>query len=195
MNDIKASGEALNHSFNSLLDVSRLDAGVVEPSPRHFDLLTYMSPLVRDATALATEKRLIFKTSSNKCVVLADPVLLERILNNLISNAVTYTDDGSVSVDWRKLDNGRVRVLVEDTGIGIEEERLPHIFKRFYQVDDGVTRKAEGTGVGLALTRELVHLLSGEITAESELYFIEKECYQCNNKLKYQLGDSIFFEE
>ncbi|MDV7398867.1 ATP-binding protein, partial [Arthrospira platensis SPKY1] len=99
-----------------------------------------------------------------------DPDKISSILGNLLSNAIKFTPPGgAVTLAAGQADDGRFFLYVRDTGIGIPPGQLPHVFERFYQADDTATRRGEGTGIGLALTRELVKLLGGAIEAESVL--------------------------
>jgi CheY-like chemotaxis protein len=98
-----------------------------------------------------------------------DPDKIRDIVGNLLSNAIKFTPEGGQVSLYAGAEGGRFHLRVEDTGPGIAPGQLPHIFERFYQADDSATRRGEGTGIGLALTRELIRLLGGEITAASEL--------------------------
>jgi len=97
-----------------------------------------------------------------------DPVKLRQVLLNLLSNAVKYTDSGAISVRSESSD-GVVNFHVSDTGVGVSEEHLEKIFEPFWQVEHTTTRRAGGTGLGLAVTRQFVDLLSGSLRVESEL--------------------------
>jgi len=101
----------------------------------------------------------IIKTDQNKLV---------QVLNNLLSNAIKFTDEGSIRLEVKSSDNGGICFYVKDTGIGIPQEEKDNIFKRFYQVDASNKRKYGGTGLGLSIVEEIVNLLKGELTVESE---------------------------
>ena len=97
-----------------------------------------------------------------------DPEKIQDIISNLVSNALKFTPkDGAVQIECSSEKNDQFKLLVRDNGVGISPEKFPHIFERFYQADDSSIRNAEGTGIGLSLTKELVHLLGGEISVNS----------------------------
>jgi signal transduction histidine kinase len=98
----------------------------------------------------------------------ADPIRLQQIVNNLLSNAAKFTDEGTITAKAR-LDNGSVVIAIEDSGFGIAADKLEIIFERFRQADQSSTRKAGGTGLGLAITRQLVTMHGGDIWVESEV--------------------------
>jgi len=100
-------------------------------------------------------------------MIQADPLRLNQILTNLISNAVKFTEKGHVSVRAKQDNDEWMRIEVEDTGVGIDPENLEAIFEEFRQADGSSTRRAEGTGLGLAITRRLVQMHGGIITVES----------------------------
>ena len=97
------------------------------------------------------------------------PYALRQIILNLISNAAKFTEKGSITVEMSNHQQSEVQIRIIDTGIGISADGLKVIFERFSQVDGSSTRRAEGTGLGLTITRELIHLHGGEIYVESEL--------------------------
>src|SRR5690606_8926153 len=93
----------------------------------------------------------------------------EQVVNNLLSNALKFTTEGEVKLELKKNGKEQVQLVVVDSGIGIPATELPKIFDRFYQVDSSHTRKGEGTGIGLSLTKELIELMGGTIEVESEV--------------------------
>lgn len=173
---IGKSVNALVNMFDDLLDVSRLDAGIVEPRQQHFMLGPLFDRIYGDFAPIAQAKGLNFQLSDcmncngkNQCnvVIYSDPFLLERMLRNLISNAIRYTDSGGVVVRRTCLPN-KVTLEVFDTGIGIRPETLPHIFEEYYQADNPHRDRRKGLGLGLAIVRRIEELLDCRVQVSSE---------------------------
>ena len=154
---------------NDLLDVLKLEEkkDVLEKQPVEIDGV--LGNIISSMEALAARKviKLSFRTLSGPVHVLGDASALEKILINLINNAIKFTETGgSVSVRlWA--DRGSALIEITDTGVGIAEADLPNIFDRFHQVDSSATRKHQGTGLGLALVKELTELQNGKVRVES----------------------------
>ena len=165
--------------INQLLDLSKLESGQMSLRPRIGDIEALVEGVVLSFSAFAESEniRLDLNTEDVSGDVVYDTDAIEKVLFNLLSNAVKFTPaGGTVTVnmanDVHKIrDTIRevVAIRVSDTGIGIPASHLPHIFDRFHQVDGSVSRVQEGTGIGLALVRELVELHGGEISVESVL--------------------------
>lgn len=172
---IKRNSLRLTNLVNQMLALSKLEAGSLPVKMIQGDILDLLKYLVESFHSYAESKdiQMHFLTDLEELNMDYDEEKMLAIASNLLSNAIKFTPEGGdvyVSID-RELGNSSSQILilrVKDTGIGIPGEKLPHIFDRFYQVDDEVTRKAEGTGIGLALTRELVKLLKGEILVQSK---------------------------
>lgn len=173
---IGKSVDALVDMFDDLLDVSRLDAGIVEPRWQHFNLGPMLDRLYGDFAPIAQAKGLLYdmpntgeNCSPQRCasVVYSDPFLLERMLRNLISNAIRYTDSGNVVVRCI-CTGGRVEIEVTDSGIGIKPESVPHIFDEYYQVDNPHRDRRKGLGLGLTIVRRIDQLLGSELKVNSE---------------------------
>ncbi|OIR19410.1 autoinducer 2 sensor kinase/phosphatase LuxQ [mine drainage metagenome] len=175
---IGKSVNALVDMFDDLLDVSRLDAGIVEPRKQHFMLGSLFDRLYGDFAPLAQAKGLDFRLPvclQGECdprggcaaVIYSDPFLLERMLRNLISNAIRYSHSGSVEVRCRSLPD-KVVLEIADTGIGIAAEILPHIFEEYYQADNPHRDRRKGLGLGLAIVRRIEELLECEVTVSSQ---------------------------
>ncbi|ADE12807.1 ATP-binding response regulator [Sideroxydans lithotrophicus] len=175
---IGKSVNALVDMFDDLLDVSRLDAGIVEPRMQHFLLGDLFDRLYGDFAPLAQAKGLSFELPvctgrtcgpQNICdvVVRSDPFLLERMLRNLISNAIRYSDSGGVTVRCICM-LGKVGLDIADTGIGIRAETLPHIFEEYYQADNPHRDRRKGLGLGLAIVRRIEQLLECKVRVSSE---------------------------
>jgi signal transduction histidine kinase/CheY-like chemotaxis protein len=174
---IGKSVNALVDMFDDLLDVSRLDAGIVEPRRQHFILGNLFDRIYGDFAPLSQEKGLSFQlpicegmqcAPDGTCsvVVYSDPFLLERMLRNLISNAIRYTDSGGVAVRCLCMQGG-VNLEVADTGIGIKAETLPHIFEEYYQADNPHRDRRKGLGLGLAIVRRIEGLLDSKVRVKS----------------------------
>jgi len=173
---IGKSVNALVDMFDDLLDVSRLDAGIIQPRWQHFELFDLFDRLYVDFEPLAKAKGLALelpccnergmKGLQCDAIVYSDPFLLERMMRNLVSNAIRYTDKGVVKVRCRCLPEA-VEICVQDTGIGIRPEVLPHIFEEYYQVDNPHRDRRKGLGLGLAIVRRVEELLDYRVEVES----------------------------
>jgi signal transduction histidine kinase len=167
---IQASAQHLLALINDILDLSRIEAGKM---PTHLEP-TSLQIVINEVTAqveLQARRKgleLLCEVAENVPVLVTDRTKLKQIVLNLLSNAVKFTHKGSVSLTADTQD-GRVRIRVRDTGIGISAEHLEVIFEEFRQVDQSRTREYGGTGLGLSITRKLIALLGGEIGVESEV--------------------------
>lgn len=159
--------------INQLLDLSKLEAGSMELKAENQNLVSFLKSLFYSFESLAESNKisLIFKSDADIINVNFDPDKMEKVFFNLVSNALKFTPaNGFIKIQIWCPDKFNVRIVVEDSGIGISADRLPHIFNRFYQVDSTNTREHEGTGIGLALVKELVELHKGNITVSSKEY-------------------------
>ena len=169
------SAEALLTILNDILDFSKIEAGKLTIESIPFDLRAVVHEVVTLLTAAAEEKGITLTVDyapGAPQYVVGDPVRIRQILFNLTGNAVKFTRQGHVRlvVASEAQANGpaHVRLMVEDTGIGIPAEKLVHIFEKFTQADASTTRKYGGTGLGLAIAKQLVTLMGGAISASSE---------------------------
>ena len=156
--------------INDLLEIVRLEGGRLELHRETVDLATYVPGIVESVRHLAEAKGLEMSVEGDRTPLLvqADPSRLEKVLLNLLTNAIKFTPKGGrITARWKAVED-RAQVEIADTGIGIPAEELPHVFDRFRQVDGSATRKFQGAGLGLALARELVEEHGGELTAKSE---------------------------
>jgi CheY-like chemotaxis protein/anti-sigma regulatory factor (Ser/Thr protein kinase) len=151
--------------FSALLDISRLDAGVVEARPKAFPLQPLIERICREHADEAEAKGILLISRPTRAVAYSDPVLVERILRNLISNAVRYTQEGGVLVGCR----GReaVRVEVWDTGFGIPAELHEQVFEEYFQLANPERDRTKGLGLGLAIVRRLTELLQCDLRLRS----------------------------
>jgi signal transduction histidine kinase len=162
---IGGSVTAMDGLFNSLLDISRLDAGVVETQGEDFPIGPLLERVCRDHLAEAKAKGLRLISVNCSVIVRTDPFLLERILRNLVSNAIRYTDRGRVLVGCRRGNN--LRVEVWDTGRGIPLERQHEVFHEFVQLGNVERDRAKGLGLGLAIVDRLAKLLDCPVSLRS----------------------------
>ncbi len=169
------SGTTLLELLNEVLDYSKIEAGKLEFEHIDFKLLDVVEPVIEVAAHRCYEKGIALACSVDPSIPLkikGDPGRLRQILNNLINNAIKFTEKGSVilRVELEQSDDttATVRFSVADTGIGIPESRFDRLFKSFSQVDASTTRQYGGTGLGLAICKELCELMKGDICFESE---------------------------
>ena len=174
VNAIQSSSKSLMVIVNDILDMSKLESGKFSAEFIPFDLKEMIDPLHTSYHIRTDEKGIEFNVNYPKDMpkwVFGDPTRLSQILNNLISNAIKFTDKGKVSLDIQFEKNGKLNdftFTVNDTGIGIDQEKLISIFEFFSQEDNTITRRFGGTGLGLAISKSISELLGGEITVESE---------------------------
>ena len=157
---------AMTNLLNSLLDISRLDAGAVTPEIEDFPVQRLIGRLSAEFGRQASHKGLNFHAEPCAASVRSDPNLLSEIIQNLVSNAIRYTDDGTVEM-LCDCSAGRCHIEVVDTGIGIEPDQIDAIFQEFHQAKSAGASK-EGFGLGLAIVRRLADLLEHEIEVDSE---------------------------
>ncbi len=171
MERILSNGKHLLTLINEILDLSKIEAGRLELKLETFNLMTLVNATVDELRSLADEKQLelLIHDNLHNPNVINDSIRLRQILINLLSNGIKFTERGSVEVDLQEVSPARLLITVKDTGIGIAQDELKHIFEEFRQIDQTITRKYPGTGLGLAITKSLVQLMQGTITVESKL--------------------------
>lgn len=165
---IEESTVAMDGLFSALLDISQLDAGTVEVHRQSFPMGAMLERICRDHKAEATAKRLSLAWAPSTAVIDCDPVLLERILRNLVSNAVRYTDHGRVLIGCRRR-GAAISIQVLDTGPGIPPSQRERIFQEYYQLGNPERDRTKGLGLGLAIVRRLADLLGCEMTLRSRV--------------------------
>ena len=168
---MQQNAERLLALINQLLDLSKLEAGKMDMQLQKGDLAQFLNYLFSSFESLAQNKKILFQYEQSQLnyVVDFDKDKIEKVVTNLLSNAFKFTPQNGrvqVRVDYQKT---QLLLKVHDFGIGIAPQRLPRIFDRFYQADSGDNRSYEGTGIGLALVKELVQVMKGSINVESKV--------------------------
>jgi len=171
---VKNSADSLLTIINDILDFSKIEAGMLELEPLEFDLELLLNDLGSSVALQAHEKNLELICPANIMTVqsyIADPGRIRQILNNLIGNAIKFTQQGEVSVSCKVQEQTEQYTTlffeVSDTGIGLTDEQQNKLFERFSQADGSTTRKYGGTGLGLSISKQLVELMDGEIGVKS----------------------------
>lgn len=168
IDDMANSSEALNGLFNSLLDVSRLDAEIIDFNPSHITAEDIFDGLRAQFTHQAAEKNIQLIVEPGSHVFYSDAILLERVLRNLFSNAVQYTERGSILLSCTDNDDGSKLITLTDTGIGIPAESVEDVFSEYYQLNNLSRDRSKGLGLGLAIVQRLCELMDIELKMESE---------------------------
>jgi PAS domain S-box-containing protein len=174
--NIKISSENLLNIINDVLDLSKIEAGKMELKPNRIAFREFVSEIRELFQHQAQNKGIRFTTSIEQTIpayVFVDDQRLKQVINNLLSNAFKFTDEGEISIKFmveKKNENEAVlRCEVKDTGMGITDLNQKQVFEKFTQIDTSLIRPFEGTGLGLAICRELTQLMGGEISVESEI--------------------------
>ena len=155
---VEATVRGMESLFGSLLDVSKLDSDAVKVDLQDVELRPLLEFVELNFQPLALEKGIRLRVVPCRCTVRTDPALLERIVANLVGNAIRYTERGTVLVGCRRAGD-MVRLLVHDTGVGIPQQYQAHIFEEFYQVEGTARQRGKGLGLGLAIVRRTASLL------------------------------------
>lgn len=170
--NVLLNNKRLTDMVNELFELARLEHGEINIDPEEFVLSDLLSDLYASLSALANDKgiHLIMDCPNMGLEVYADVGRLERILQNLISNAIYYTPTGgTVNTLITELDKGRVEISIQDTGNGIPEEELPYVFEPYFRAIDGKKVRQDGCGLGLAITQRLLALHQSELQVESQV--------------------------
>ncbi|WP_338764409.1 response regulator [Bernardetia sp. ABR2-2B] len=187
---LEFSAQNLLSLINSVLDISKMEAGKMAFEQAEFDLPTLIQNTVEIFKARADEKNILLRSNIDKAIpksLLGDSTRLSQILNNLIGNAIKFTEEGTVTITVRLLHHKTEKVellfAVSDTGIGISPEKINSIFDDFSQAEEDTSRKYGGTGLGLAITKQLVELQGGRINVMSTM--------MVGSTFSFQLGFKI----
>jgi len=165
---IDSSVKSLEELFNALLDISKLDAGTVNAEHQHVFLDTLLSQIESEYKPMALQKQLDFSIQLDGYVVHTDAILLERLIRNLVDNAICYTQKGGVHVKAH-VEQGRVWVSVSDTGVGIPSADQSSIYEEFVQLGNAERDRNQGIGLGLSIVKRLADLLDVQVLLDSEV--------------------------
>ncbi|OGO87269.1 MAG: hypothetical protein A2Y24_03970 [Clostridiales bacterium GWE2_32_10] len=168
---LKENSFRLLRLVNNLIDITKVEAGYCKLRLGNYNIINVIEDIVISVVeyAKANEIEIIFDTDIEERVIACDYDKIERIMLNLVSNAIKFTPKGGKIEVTIKDESSNILIIVKDTGIGIEKQKIDTIFQRFVQVNNLCTGKNEGSGIGLALVKSLVELHNGKIWAESEL--------------------------
>lgn len=166
---VQKNANHLLELINDLLDISKIEAGKVELSPEEFEIADIVREVVEAFSPAVNEKGLELLTDVPEGIMLnSDMRRIKQVIMNFVSNAVKFTEQGTVKITVRVLEEEKLELSVIDTGIGIKKDDLSKLFAPFQQVEKSLAKRYEGTGLGLYLTEKLIGLLGGEIRAKSE---------------------------
>lgn len=168
----KATEHTINLSnlLNDLIDISMIESGEMRLSFRYFDINNFLNEIVNQFKPLAQEKKIeiIYSLCRDNLKLFGDKNRLKQVMDNLLTNAIKYTENGKVEVlVEEERNNGRI--IVRDTGIGIHEDDLDRIFERFYRVDKARSREVGGTGLGLAIVKHIIEAHGSKINVQSKV--------------------------
>ena len=167
MASARECAQTMDEMFRALLDISRLDASVMRPDISTFAMAPLLEKIKNNYVQQARAKGLSLRVAPCSAHVTSDPELLERVLSNLVSNAVRYTERGKILLGCRRTEKG-LRIGVYDTGIGIAADEQRLIFEEFYQVGNAGRDRAQGLGLGLAIVQRLASLLQAPVALTSQ---------------------------
>lgn len=168
VNKARLSSQALGELLNALMDVSKLDSGAVPVDAKPFSLMALITSIYNDYGESAKERGINFESQLEDVIVHTDPVLLGRILRNLISNAIYHNSDCALSISTQ-INNNSISIKIKDKGQGIDAAELNNIFSEFYQLNNPERDRTKGLGLGLAIVKRLSTLLDIPIDVSSEL--------------------------
>ena len=160
------SNSALHSLFNSLLEISQFDAGTIEVNKSHQPIHSLCQQIMNEFDQMIKDKNLSVVIEKSDLIVFSDPVLLSRIIRNLVSNAIKYTEQGTISIHYSQ-QGSQLLLSVTDTGIGIAEQEHENIFKEYKQLNNNERDRQKGVGLGLALVSRMCELLDHDIEVKS----------------------------
>lgn len=171
LSHINQSSNRLRRLINNLIDISKFDSGFIECKCKNENIVYVVEDIVHEVVDYAKEKNieLIFDTEEEEIISFIDKEKIERVILNLLSNAIKFTNENGKIEVYMKSDDNFIYITIKDNGIGISKEKIDHIFQRFYQVDNLLSRGSEGSGIGLCIVDEIIRMHGGKINIESEI--------------------------
>lgn len=167
-NSIQRSGEKLLHLLNNIIDISRLEANDIDFKMVSCDLTSVIQSVVQSYKSSATEKGLKIVHETAPILVMADTEMLTRVLNEIVDNAIKYTEKGFIRINVEKdSKNGLVKIAIRDTGIGIDEQYIPDLFEAYRHESHGYSRQYQGAALGIPLSRQLIERMGGVFSINS----------------------------
>jgi two-component system CheB/CheR fusion protein len=163
---MRKSLDTMGELLDALLDISKLDGGSITPEKRDVDIQVLLDRIITGNIQQAEKKGLQLDYSKTDCVVYSDPALLERVLENFVTNAIRYTEQGRVTIDCQ-IGDAVVRIAVRDTGVGIPKAELGRIFEEYYQIDNPVRDRRQGLGLGLSIVKHIARILDHPLEVTS----------------------------
>lgn len=166
---VYANVKRLDSLVNDLLDVSRIEQGRMKFDLKSTDMSSLIKQVVDELKVKADEKNLkiIYEPKPEvNCQIMADPTRIVQVLDNIIGNAIKYTLEGSISI-YHQIEDNNLKTFIKDTGVGMSPEARKRLFEKFYRIQNKKTENVPGTGLGLWITREIIHKMKGEIYVDS----------------------------
>jgi len=166
-NKMRSSLDTMGELLDALLDISKLDSGAVKPEKRDVWIQELLTRIVTDNAQQAAEKGLQLEYTRDDYAVHTDPGLLERVIENFVTNAIRYTESGQISIECRPHEDV-LRITVSDTGIGIAEDDIDKVFEEYYQLDNHARNRRKGLGLGLSIVKHIAKLLEHPLEVSSK---------------------------
>lgn len=165
------NGKNLLGLINDILTLSKIESGHLDMKLEKLNLSSLLRLTMDELRSLSEQKGidLVMQAQLSDDIIVTDRTRLRQVIVNLVSNAVKFTDSGSVTVEAEQVGEDRITIIVRDTGVGIGPENTPYIFEEFRQIDQSTTRRHSGSGLGLAITKWLIQMMGGHITVTSQL--------------------------
>ncbi|MBI4040073.1 PAS domain-containing sensor histidine kinase [Candidatus Daviesbacteria bacterium] len=172
LNRINISAEQLTGLIENLLNVSRIERGVVTLNPEQVNWAENLQAVVNEFKNRAEEKRIDLSFTPATVplpTIKVDKIRINEVLGNLLSNAIAYTQPGGKVIVWAESDGKNIATHIKDTGEGIPKEAIPHLFTKFFRVSGVLEQGSKGTGLGLYISKSIIEMHHGKIWVESEL--------------------------
>lgn len=170
-NSLKLNCKRMIRLINNIVDLSRIDLGILKPNYGNYNIVLLVEDITNSIIPFALSKDLflVFDTNIEEHYIMCDPIIIEKILLNILSNAIKYSERNSNIYVYISVEKSITKISIKDEGCGIDLETQKHIFDRFIRADTSFTRLNEGCGIGLSIVKSMLDILNGEISVQSEL--------------------------